>query len=91
MLSACGWQVDTVISHTCPYRYEPQEAFLPMIEQSTVDDSTERWLDEIESKLNYKNWFCGHWHIDKRIDRMHFLFHSFEAAGQLNERRRITT
>ena len=91
MLSACGWQVDTVISHTCPYRYKPREAFLPMIEQSTVDDSTERWLDEIESKLNYKNWFCGHWHIDKRIDRMHFLFHSFESAGHLNEQRRITT
>ena len=82
-LDACGWQVDTVLSHTCPYQYEPQEAFLPMIDQSTVDDSTEKWLEEIERKLKYDHWFCGHWHIDKRVDRMHFLFHSVEAAPQL--------
>ena len=78
-LDACGWQVDTVLSHTCPYPYEPREAFLPMIDQSTVDDSTEKWLEEIERKLKYGHWFCGHWHID----RMHFLFHSVEAAPQL--------
>ena len=82
-LCSCGWQVDTVLSHTCPYQYEPREAFLPMIDQSTVDDSTEKWLEEIEQKLRYDHWFCGHWHIDKRIDRMHFLFHSVEAAPQL--------
>ncbi len=82
-LDACGWQVNTVLSHTCPYRYEPREAFLPMIDQSTVDASTEEWLEEIERKLQYNHWFCGHWHIDKRIDRMHFLFHSVEAAPQL--------
>lgn len=84
-LDACGWQVDTVLSHTCPYRYEPREAFLPMVDQSTVDDSTEKWLEEIESKLSYQNWFCGHWHIDKRIDRMHFLFHSFESVEKFKE------
>ena len=82
-MCSCGWQVDTVLSHTCPYQYEPREAFLPMIDQSTVDDSTEKWLEEIEQKLRYDHWFCGHWHIDKRIDRMHFLFHSVEAAPQL--------
>ncbi len=75
--------VDVVLSHTCPFRYEPREAFLPMIEQDTVDDSTERWLDRIEADLDYKAWFCGHWHLDKRIDRMHFLFHGFESAEPL--------
>ena len=33
----------------------------------------------IEEKLEYKLWFCGHWHIDKRIDKMHFLFKNFEG------------
>ena len=74
--------IDIVLSHTCSHKYEPVEAFLPMIEQSTVDDSTERWLDTIEGSLNYIAWFCGHWHINKRIDRMHFLFHQFEASEQ---------
>lgn len=71
--------VDCVLSHTCPFKYEPREAFLNFIDQSTVDDSTERWLDEIEEKLEYKLWFCGHWHIDKRIDKMHFVFKSVEG------------
>ena len=75
--------VDVVISHTCPYRYEPVEAFLPMINQDTVDASTEHWLDKIEAQLDYDAWMCGHWHINKRIDKLHFLFHDFESAAQL--------
>lgn len=66
--------IDVILSHTCPYKYEPVEAFLPSINQDTVDDSTERWLDTIEESVDYAAWLCGHWHIDKRIDRLHFLF-----------------
>ena len=72
-------RVDYVLSHTCPFKYEHREAFLNFIDQSTVDDSTEQWLDKIDDTLEYKLWFCGHWHIDKRIDKMHFLFKSFEG------------
>lgn len=75
-------KIDVVLSHTCPYKYEPTEVFLPFIDQSTVDASTEHWLDKIEDSLNYKAWFCGHWHVNKRIDKMHFLFHDFESADQ---------
>lgn len=80
---------EIVLSHTCPFKYEPTEVFLPMIDQNTVDSSTEKWLDHIEGSIEYKAWFCGHWHIDKRIDKMHFLFHSFESNEQFlyeNER-----
>lgn len=79
-IEACGHVVDIVLSHTCPYKYIPREAFLPMINQDSVDDSTERWLDSIGDSLTYKRWYCGHWHINKRIDKMHFLFHDFEVA-----------
>ena len=76
---------DIVLSHTCPFKYEPTEMFLGWIDQSTVDDSTERWLDTIEEAIEYKAWFCGHWHTDKRIDKMHFLFHSFESDEQFKQ------
>ena len=33
---------DIVLSHTCPFKYEPTEMFLGGIDQRTVDDSTER-------------------------------------------------
>lgn len=36
---------DVILSHTCPFKYEPQEMFIPGIDQSTVDTSTELWLD----------------------------------------------
>ena len=76
---------DIVLSHTCPFKYEPVEMFLAGIDQSTVDSSTERWLDTIEESIKYRAWFCGHWHTDKRIDRMHFLYHSFESDDQFRE------
>ena len=67
-------QIDVVFSHTCPEQYKPVECFLPGIDQSEVDDSTERWLGELEQSINYSAWYCGHWHINKRIAKMHFLF-----------------
>ncbi len=71
-------EFDVILSHTCPFKYEPIETFLPGIDQSTVDTSTEEWLDKIEESTDYKAWYCGHWHINKRIDKIHFLFHEFE-------------
>ncbi|MGN1087331.1 MAG: metallophosphoesterase [Porcipelethomonas sp.] len=73
-------KVDVVFSHTCPYKYIPTECFLPRIDQSSVDNSTEKWLDKIEEMIDYKAWYMGHWHIDKRIDKMHFLFHGVEIV-----------
>lgn len=79
-LDSVDWKVDGVLSHTCPYKYRPTETFLPFINQDTVDNSTEHWLDEIEDKLQYSKWLCGHWHIDKKIDRMRFMMNDFECS-----------
>lgn len=75
--------VDIVLSHTCPHKYIPVEMFLGSIDQSTVDSSTEEWLDEIEDRIEYKAWFCGHWHTNKRIDKIHFLFDSWESIENI--------
>lgn len=77
-LEELNWKVDAVLTHTCPERYIPREAFLSSVNQATVDNSTEQWLDTIAGRLDYRAWFCGHWHINKRIDKMHFLFKGFE-------------
>lgn len=81
--------IDIVISHTCPYRYRPTEAFLPSIDQLTVDESTEKWLETIETQVEYIAWLCGHWHINKRIDRIHFLANAFESLDMLVPKERL--
>lgn len=78
-LDSIDWNIDFVLTHTCPTKYIPTEAFLPGLDQSSVDRSTEDWLDEIENNLTYQKWYCGHWHIDKHIDKLSFLMHSVEC------------
>ena len=75
--------IDIILSHTCPYKYRPTEMFIPGLDQSTVDESTELWLDKIEEAVDYKDWYCGHWHTDKHIDKMHFLFRTFEMLKEV--------
>lgn len=72
-------KVDVIFSHTCPFKYIPKECFLSGIDQSKVDNSTEQWLDTIEESVDYEAWYIGHWHIDKKIENIHFLFHGIEV------------
>jgi len=81
-LADSGWKVDYVFSHTCPSKYIPVEAFLPGLDQSCVDQSTEDWLDDLEDKIAYEKWFCGHWHIEKKIDRLEFLFKGIDCIPE---------
>ena len=73
-----NWNIDVVLSHTCPLTYEPREWFLNFVDQSTVDKSTEVWLDTIFSNLSFEKWYCGHYHGEKRIDKIEFLFESIK-------------
>ena len=72
------WNVDVVLSHTVPYDYRPVDLFLPMIDQSTVDESTELWLGEIEEKLDYKWWYAGHYHTSRVRDKVQIMFEDIE-------------
>ena len=82
VLSARKWCVDVILTHTAPLQYEPIEVFLPFIDQSKVDKTTECWLGEIETKLNYGCWYCGHFHTSKTIDRMVLMFEDFRVFGE---------
>ena len=77
-LRSLDYTVDVVLSHTCPRKYEPVEVFLGGVDQRLVDTSTEDWLDSIEDRLDYKRWYCGHYHTEKEIDRLRFLYESLE-------------
>lgn len=77
-----GKHVDIILSHTCPLKYEPTEAFLEGFDQSKVDKSMEKFLDKIEENVDYDKWYCGHYHIEKKIDKLEFMFGRIKVFGK---------
>lgn len=77
-LDNADWKVDTVLSHTCPISTEPQHLFLPFIDQSTVDTSTEEWLQTIADKLDFDKWYFGHFHDDWINNKYEMLYNSIK-------------
>lgn len=69
-----GKHFDVVLTHTCPLKYEPREVFMTGLDQSKVDKSMEKFLDKIEYSIDYDKWYCGHYHTEKKIDKLEFMF-----------------
>lgn len=76
-------EVDIILSHTCPFKYMPYEAFISGVDQSKVDKTTEEFLDEIENTTKYKMWYCGHYHIDKKIDKLRFMMYDIDYLSDI--------
>ena len=53
---------DFILSHTCPIEYEPTDLYLPMIDQSTVDKTTEWYLNDINHITKSNFHLFGHFH-----------------------------
>ena len=70
--------VDIILSHTCPLKYEPTEVFMKGIDQSMVDKTMEVFLDKVEENIDYDKWYCGHYHTEKQIDKIEFIFESIK-------------
>lgn len=73
-LDKVNWNVDCVFSHAAPLKAEPRHLFLPFIDQSKVDKTTEIFLDKISDKLNFKDWYFGHYHSEYDNGKYHLLF-----------------
>lgn len=86
-LKTNDYKVDYVITHTCPFKYMPTEKFIKSIDQSTVDHSTEHFLDAVEEQTKYCTWFCGHYHTDKIVNNIHFLYHKITMIDTKNRKK----
>lgn len=51
-----------------PHKSRSKKLFKP-----DIDRSTEIWLGKLEKNLDYEVWFCGHYHIDKQIDKIEMM------------------
>lgn len=77
-----GQHFDIVLSHTCPHKYEPSEVFLPGLDQTKVDKRMEFFLDKVEESIDYDKWYCGHYHTEKQIDKMEFMFKGIDIFSK---------
>lgn len=64
-LEKVNWKVDYVLTHTCGPRT------LYKINPIYSCDMLNQWFRLLETKLDYKHWFFGHYHFDKQIDEQH--------------------
>ena len=59
---------DFVLTHTCPYSWQPFDLFLAGVDQSTVDSSMERWFDTLKEEIHWNcAWLFGHFHDDRMV------------------------
>lgn len=68
--NAVDYDFDLILSHTCPLSFQPTDLFLNFIDQSTVDNSMEVWMEEVQKRVRWKHWLFGHYHQD-RIELPH--------------------
>lgn len=83
-LDACGWEVDYVITHTCPTSLLSASAAPGRPIPGLSDTALCAFLDEIDGRLRFKRWYYGHFHKDIDVDERHTLL--FEKIVPLGVR-----
>lgn len=81
-----GKSFDMILSHTVPYSLRPTDLFLPMIDQSKVDESTEFWLEKVKHSVDYNIWLAGHFHDDRKLgDNAFMLYENIIDITEIKE------
>lgn len=78
---------DLVLAHTCPKSWQPTDLFLGMVDQSTVDNTMEEWLEKLVAVIDWDLYLFGHYHAD-RIELPHVeqFYWEIEPLKSIQER-----
>jgi 3-oxoacid CoA-transferase subunit A len=93
------------LTHTCPISVIPREMFVSTKraakeeKHSTkkhneeypldIDRSTEEWLQTLMDRVGFEEWYCGHYHVEKDIGKIHMLHKQivpFESTDTKSEK-----
>ena len=77
-LDKAKWNVDIVLSHTVPIKAEPVWAFIPGLDQSVVDKTTEKWLQKIYDRLDFTEWYAGHYHVESEESGIRIMYEDYD-------------
>ena len=65
-LSKYNNKVDYILTHAGPKT--PIENYFKCLNKNFNGSLTENYLDEIYNLVDYKHWFCGHYHENTQLD-----------------------
>ena len=51
-------------------------------DQSKVDKKMEHFLDKIAENIEYNKWYCGHFHTEKQIAKLEFMFERIKVFNK---------
>lgn len=70
-LDSVGCKVDYIITHCAPSRFERV-----IYGKGYKSDTASEFLDTVCGLVEYKDWYCGHHHLDVDMDdyNMHFMY-----------------
>jgi len=72
-LDKVGWEVDYIITHTIPNEIVPMFGFSN--NKNGEKCATANFLNTIARQAKFKDWYTGHFHIDKDIGKYHTLYY----------------
>lgn len=73
-LMKCNFKVDYVISHCAANRV--QDMLKNYYSKEYPTNLLTNYFEELEQKLEYKHWYCGHYHEDIEIDEKHSILYN---------------
>lgn len=79
-LDRVGWSVDYVVTHEAPASIA--EGLCRERRREFANDRLQRLLSELDTRLQFRAWFFGHYHGDEWRDSRHRLvYHDIVALG----------
>lgn len=79
-LEMCNYKVDYIVTHTAPTSVK--ELMCYQISELDADRAFTDYLDEVRCKVEYKKWFCGHFHVNRyatNSDNIKVLYEGTDA------------
>ena len=49
----------------------------------------ECFLDEVEENIDYDKWYCGHYHTEKQIDKLEFMYRDIKEFSKEIKKNKI--
>lgn len=71
------YTVDYILAHTAPENIA--QKLIKNLKSFFIDnDPTRVYLEHVCGCANFKNFYCGHWHVECTIDNYHFLYEDIQ-------------